>query len=436
MITAKHKFFLPLIGLIIIPLIVECSLRLAGWCYYLQRTKRENKAQDKNNSIKILCLGDSFTFGSGAEPGYSYPEQLESLLNKNNPKSKFIVYNYVGTGSSPGLNSSQLLKILDRNIAKYQPQIIIVLIGMHNKWNLNGSNYFLFTAKGWKSRFYQLDGLLTNLRTYKLLKITIGNLKDNFAGRSQFQEESRESAENPEVEAHLNLAEKNLSHKEEVALAIEGYERVIELDSNNDEAYAKLGRIYENQKKYEMAIEELQKALEINPNNLFARNCLWNVYFKQGKNRLAIEEIKEILKIDPQNDGLRQITKFGLPPLEEFEDEELHDKLLRYDLEGIVELAKAKGIIPILLSYPFINPGDKIRMEVANRYKIPFVDIASVFKKMRLSENYKEDDYFSKCGHCNANGYKIMAEEIYGVLKTEFPEIWENKKKFNLNVTN
>lgn len=434
MITARQKIFLLLIGLIVIPLVVECSLRLAGWGYYLQRTKREDKVQSKENSIKILCLGDSFTFGSGAEPGYSYPEQLEKLLNKNNSDLKFIVYNR--GGSIPGLNSSQLLKILDKNITKYQPQMIVVLIGMHNKWNLTDSNYFLFTAEGWNSWPYQLDGFLTRFRTYKLLKITIGNLKDSLTKRNQFQEKSKEATENLEVETHLRLAERYLSHTGEVALAIEEYERAIELEPNNDKAYAELGRIYANQNKYEMAIREFKKALEINPNNLFARNCLWNVYFKQRKNMLAIEEIKKILKIDPQNEGLRQITRFGLPSLEEFEDEVLHDKLLRYDLEGIAKLATARGVMTILLSYPSISRQDKIRMEVANKYKIPFIDIASVFKKMRSSGNYKEENYFSKDGHCNANGYKIMAEEIYKALKIEYREIWDDKRKINLDVTN
>jgi tetratricopeptide (TPR) repeat protein len=420
MITARQKFFLILIGLIIIPLTIECSLRLAGLAYYLQRAKKETKEQGDENSIKILCLGDSFTFGSGAEPGYSYPEQLERLLNKNNPNSKFIVYNR--GGCIPGLNSSQLLKILDKNIAKYQPQIIIVLIGMHNKWNLTDSNYFLFTPKGWRSYLYWLDGLLTRLRTYKLLKITIGNLKDRiFKKTNNVQIKNRVVNENLnlEVMSHLKLAETYLSHTGEVALAIEEYKRVIDLDPNNDEARAKLGRIYENQNKYEMAITEFKRALEINPNNLFARNRLWNVYFKQGKNRLAIEEIKQILKIDPQNEGLRQISRFGLPSLGDFEDKEIQDKLLRYDLEGIIKLAKAKGIKPILLSYPNNNDRDEIRRELADRYRIPFIDIFSVFSNLRSSNNHKEEDYFAKDGHCNAKGYAVMAEEIYKVLMAE-----------------
>lgn len=412
----RQRFFLILIGLIIIPLIVECSLRLAGRIYYSQRAVKESKEQKEERAIKILCLGDSFTFGSGAKQGYSYPEQLERLLNKNNPDSKFRVYNY--GGCVPGANSSYVLKVLDKTIADYQPQIIIVLIGMHNKWNLAHSNYFLFTARGGRIYLYRLEGLLTQLRIYKLLKIAIGNLRDRLYVRDQLQEERREEDESPEVEYHRLLAEKYLSRAGEVALAAKEYNKIIEIDPGNDEAYAELGRICENQKKYRLAAEKYKKALEINPNNLFVRERLWNVYFRQGKRRLAIKQIKEILKVDLENDGLRQILRIGLPSLEEFKDEELHDKLLRYDLEKIIKLAKGKGIMPVLLGYPNTQERDQIRREISDRFKVIFINFFSIFNKLgEFDDNY--EDYFAKDGHCNAKGYRVMAEEIFRVLKLE-----------------
>ncbi len=428
----KEKFFLFLIGLIIIPLILEGSLRLAGWVYYMQRAKSESAKKRDTNSIRILCLGDSFTFGSGAKPGYSYPEQLEQLLNKDNQRQKFIVYNYTGHSSCPGLNSSRLLKILDENITKYQPHIIIVLIGMHNRWNLIDSNYFLFTNHSWKLYLYRLDSLLTRLRIYKLLKITIGNLKYKFFKNNTTQKVIiEEIRENPGAEVHLRLAEQYNSYSGNHSLAIEEYKKVLDLDPDNDKAYARLGRIYENQNKYEMAAVQFKKALQINPNNLLARNRLWNVYFKQGKKELALKELEEYLRIYPQNEGLRCILRFGLPSVEIFEDDELQNKLLKYDLEGIVKTCLYRNVIPILLTYPYASPRDKIRMEVAKKYKIPFIDIASVFKRLRLSEGYREQDYFSQDGHCNENGYRIMAEEIYKVLKNGLPYRWSNRRIYS-----
>jgi tetratricopeptide (TPR) repeat protein len=367
------------------------------------------------NAIRILCLGDSFTFGSGAEPGYSYPEQLEVLLNKNNPNLKFEVYNK--GGCLPGLNSSQVLKMLDKDMAEYKPKIIIVLIGTHNEWNLVNSNYFLFTTKGWRNYFYRFDSLLTRLRIYKLLKITIGNLKYSFLKRKHSQKMINKVRLDPEVATHFKLANRHSCVTGRTDLAIEEYKRVIELDPKNDVAYAALGRIYENKHDYEVAQREFKKALEINPYNFFARDRLWNIYFKQGKNRLAIEEIKKILEIQPQNESLKKILRFGLPSLEEFKNEELHIQLLRYDLESIIKLAKIKGVTPILLSYPRTDKYDEMRRELSKKYKIPFIDIYSVFKKIKTSESYRHADYFSKDGHCNANGYRIIAEEIYKTLK-------------------
>lgn len=426
-ITSKQKLILIGIPFLCL-LLIEGSLRLSGWIYYLNKIKKETKLQNAENITKILCLGDSFTFGSGVEIGYSYPEQLEEILNENNLSKKFVVYNR--GGCIPGLNSSQLLKILEKNIIEYQPNIIIVLIGMHNRCNLTDSNYFLFTDKGIKVSLIRLDGILNRFCTYKFLKIALGNLRHKITKKFPFQNNLKKMryidyelkmkperiAKTPEAESYFKLATESQSHKADIAVAIENYEKVIQLEPDNDVAYAALGRIYENQTEYEMAIEKLKKAVELNPQNLFARDRLWNVYYKQGKNKEAIEQVREILEIEPHNEGLKQMIKWGLPNLKKIKENKILNQLLSYDLEKIIKLAKAKEIKPILLSYPINNDGDEVRRGLANKYRIPFVDIFSVFNKLRTSTYYSKEYYFAKDGHCNAKGYKVMAEEIYKAI--------------------
>ena len=126
----KNKWLLVLFGIIVIPSIIEGGLRIAGYIYYLGRVGVEKKLSNEIADVRILCVGDSFTFGAGAPPAYSYPSQLEKLLNDNSINKKYVVYNE--GGSLPGMTSSLVLKNLEENILKYHPDIIIILIGMNN----------------------------------------------------------------------------------------------------------------------------------------------------------------------------------------------------------------------------------------------------------------------------------------------------------------
>lgn len=93
--TAKQKMFLPLLGLIMLPLLFEACLRIGSLIYYRLGTNYSGRtvpSNEGNNKIKILCLGDSFCFGLGTFFNNSFPSQLEKLLNRNYGE-RFIVYN-------------------------------------------------------------------------------------------------------------------------------------------------------------------------------------------------------------------------------------------------------------------------------------------------------------------------------------------------------
>jgi len=58
----RQKLFFILFGLIVVFLLLEAALRIAGWIYYSHRIKNQPEQLDNESAIKILCLGDSFTF--------------------------------------------------------------------------------------------------------------------------------------------------------------------------------------------------------------------------------------------------------------------------------------------------------------------------------------------------------------------------------------
>lgn len=82
---------------------------IAGACYYKSRIGRVDYIV--NGREVILCLGDSFTFGIGAEKGFSYPDQLSRILEARQCGR----YKVINSGI-PGSNSSMIAKSFKSNI--------------------------------------------------------------------------------------------------------------------------------------------------------------------------------------------------------------------------------------------------------------------------------------------------------------------------------
>jgi lysophospholipase L1-like esterase len=85
------------------------------------RDTREYNERKKQGVFRIVCLGDSITFGSGVAPQDSYPKILETLLNKEG-KTGFEVLNF----GVPAYTSYQGLKLLQTYAMKYSPDLVVV----------------------------------------------------------------------------------------------------------------------------------------------------------------------------------------------------------------------------------------------------------------------------------------------------------------------
>lgn len=152
---------------------VELTLRILGY-FYSQKTDLD-KIGDKQ-IFSVVCLGDSFTYGWGVETVYTYPKQLEKMLNNGNLNKRFKVFNL----AVPGSNSSQHLKYLEEILNKYRkPDLIILLTGANDSWNLADSNIYRFINKDKEKSnlVIKLKIFLSNFRIYKMPKIILLNLK-------------------------------------------------------------------------------------------------------------------------------------------------------------------------------------------------------------------------------------------------------------------
>lgn len=80
---------------------------------------------------RILCVGDSHTYGTSVTREESYPAQLEATLNRVDPEGRYRVVNR----GVPGMNSAQLAGILPFWLGQLDPDFAVVWIGSNNAWN-------------------------------------------------------------------------------------------------------------------------------------------------------------------------------------------------------------------------------------------------------------------------------------------------------------
>ena len=327
----KYKTILIFSGLIIGIILLEISLRFAAFIYSADKlhNTKINFKQSSNRIIRILCVGDSFTFGSGAPRGYSYPEQLQRILNEHEP-GRFAVFNY----GMPGSNSSQLFKNLDTLIHKIKPDAMLIMTGANNSSNFAQSNYFLFIRNSPKVYLYRIDVFLSHLRSYKLFKIILFNLSHKINPRIESKEEyskilnqlpPQSIAKNDISIGMLEQAKKYIElagafeEKIDISSAIKECKKAIEINPYDGEAHYFLGFLYLDRcrelgnEANLLAIPEFREAIKINPINEEAHEKLFSAYFRAGEKRLAWEELKILCSINPKNEACRNLLIYGIP---------------------------------------------------------------------------------------------------------------------------
>lgn len=156
-------FFGIILGLICCEFILQAGS-------FLIKDKSNNANFKKLGSIRILCAGDSHTYGLGAPKGKSYPDFLRSYLDAS-AGGKFEVVNL----GKPGLNTAMLARRLNEVMEVFRPDMLIVMTGANDNWNLNG----LFERHD-KSFSGILPRVIEKTKFYKLMRIIWFNLSNGF----------------------------------------------------------------------------------------------------------------------------------------------------------------------------------------------------------------------------------------------------------------
>lgn len=118
---------------------------------------KEHTAKKADNVFRIICLGDSFTWGAGVEEDKTYPRELERNLNGNAINIKYEVFNW---GVSAWGTSQQFLCLKEQALS-YNPDLVILqyykgndfLDNMYsNLFNLDGQGHLKRASEfGWEN---------------------------------------------------------------------------------------------------------------------------------------------------------------------------------------------------------------------------------------------------------------------------------------------
>jgi len=320
--TKKRKVYKKVFLWVIIGFIfLELLLRVGGAVYLGWKDYRNRITESDKESYHILALGESTTAGGRS----SWPAQLEEILNNRNSKIKFKVFNE----GIPGVNTAYILSKLRYNLDKYQPDMVISMIGMNDaeikliykekyKDNLGIKINLIFE----NLRIYRLGKwLLTVFSSNKINSLNSMNVDNQFTLNQDSEEDYREYMElggkyfeNGELEEAQKIFENIILefHPDDDSIyfllsqiyhsnnltdeAKETFERVIELNPNHYAPYFLLGEFYyDDPENYNPEKAEImfKKAIELNPNCCGCYSNLGMLYIDQGK----LEAAKKIHKI-------------------------------------------------------------------------------------------------------------------------------------------
>ncbi|MDP6930538.1 MAG: SGNH/GDSL hydrolase family protein, partial [Planctomycetota bacterium] len=116
-------------------ILLEIALQVGAFVVYQTHAREpveihQGDSESNPTDLRILCVGDSYTFGDGAsDSNHSYPMVMQRLLTAQLGR-KVTVANF----GWPGDSSRDVLSSLGRNLEKVHPHVVCVLIGTNDIW--------------------------------------------------------------------------------------------------------------------------------------------------------------------------------------------------------------------------------------------------------------------------------------------------------------
>lgn len=439
-ISTHKKIGLFIVWFIVAVVCLELLLRVFGAGYLLYRRGFQSGLKDDPTFYKILCLGDSFTLGIGAGRGKDYPAQLENMLKESRLKKRFKVIN----AGVAGQNSSELLYNLDRNLDKYSPEMVVLMIGMNDEFNTHLHNRAL-GERGW---YVKLSSWITGLRTYKLFnfirssivklhngqeseqKVYLSNRGDARIAQQEenpvtnevkrlFENGQNEKAKNLLVETvnkenvdgweYLNIANEYKAHETEEYII----KKMLATDAPDEWLRVTLGKIYLVQNKFDDTERVFKSILEDNPRNNYIRFNLARLYMSQKRYSEAGSLLKDAIKVQGKSlIAVKLLSYCYVSQGKEAEADSLQEdisfykKITELNFSAIKNKIFGRNIKLVVMSYPQIYciPDNLMR-------GVTVIDNMNSFSKFSVvgkAKLFSADNH-----HCNAQGYRLIARNLF-----------------------
>src|SRR5215470_8498280 len=124
------RVILVMFGLCLALVILEATLQIGAVFVGRQLAQQSSWL----GQWRMLCLGDSNTYGLWVEHSQAYPTVFEKLWNANpaNATRQVQVFNL----GYPGTNSSKVLKDFRRMLWTFRPDVVTVMIGGNDPWTV------------------------------------------------------------------------------------------------------------------------------------------------------------------------------------------------------------------------------------------------------------------------------------------------------------
>ena len=260
--SLKQKISLIVFGLFLCFFFLEIGLRICGFMFLSLQEHRNHSSLKQKDTYRILCLGESTTAGT-------WPNYLEDYLNQASASLRFSVIDK----GIPGVSSGTLVSMLEDNLDKYNPQMVITMMGI-NDMDTVAANYGIPDTT--------TTPFLKSLRIYKIVKMLYTRIVPKI--------------DSPNLCGQSNKAQTQETLQEREKLL----KRNLESDSQNERGYIAIGDYYRITGADSKAENMYKKAIKINPSNEHPYLALGNYYVDIRQHDRAVKMFKEVLRINPK----------------------------------------------------------------------------------------------------------------------------------------
>lgn len=419
-------------GVFFAVLLIEAGLRV-------QRIFIENRISPKVavNGNMILCIGDSFVWGQGADRAHSYPRQLEQLLG-----GRYRVNN----AGVRGQNTSQLLSRLEYLLDNYRPEIVVILTGSANFWNYDRYDIHMRD----QSILYRLRGYVYKSSVYKLLKLLCAdwslrliddgvskknkmlghvenNIKyENFGWEYLMKGEHKKAADYFHSELRSGIASPRTycglgticNDEKKYREAIAYYIKAVEIDPSFIDTYVYAGACCMNQLKFAEAVEWYKRGILASPESKDNSNYglmikAANESYDQNLNINVLKFLRDLPRAIEESNPLLQSSIALLDSKARSNSDSAIQCWVEQDIKKMIEMCRIKNIKILLMNYPDrFNKINDILKKTAQECSVVFVDNQLKFAALGGGKG----KYFVPDNHCNANGYRVIAENVCETL--------------------